>query len=108
MAPSDTRTETQSFAFTQILHLHEQLESLRLGVENHLDSHQLILQAATIENSVRQLVLFFVEADLYYQTKQMLQTDILGQNVEPVLDDVKRMLRLAYQPDPFRSLPVDP
>lgn len=52
MASSDTRTQTQSFAFTQIPHLHEQLESRRFGVENHLDSHQLILQAAIIENSV--------------------------------------------------------
>ncbi|MBN8590595.1 MAG: hypothetical protein J0M33_02510 [Anaerolineae bacterium] len=107
MSSSSVRSETLSFAFTQILYIHEQLEALRRGVESHHDSQQLILQASTIENSVRQLVLFFVEAHLDYQAKQMLETDILGQNVAPILDDVKRIIRLAYQPDPLRSLPID-
>ena len=95
MLSRETQAEHRQRSLNLIHRVQAQLQTLEAGAQNDIGYEQMIIQAATIERAVDSFILHLLDGYLDHHTRPQLQQDMLGQDIDAVLDDVKRIIELA-------------
>jgi DNA-binding FrmR family transcriptional regulator len=95
MSSKETRDEHHQRSLNLIRRIQAQLQMLETGVQSDVGYEQMIIQAATIEKTMGSFTLHLLDGYLDHHTRPQLQQDMLGQDIDAVLDDLKRMIELA-------------
>lgn len=97
MTNHESRDEHRMQMIHRIHQIQEQLVVLERDVQADEDSEHLVGEALAIEKSVDSLILHMLTGYLEHHIRTMLQQDVLQLDIDMVLNDVKRMLELAYR-----------
>ncbi|MEP7290358.1 MAG: metal-sensing transcriptional repressor [Chloroflexota bacterium] len=97
MADHETRDERRKRTVNRIHRIKGQLEALERDVQTDVECEFLVTQASAIEKAMGSLILHMIEGYLEHHTRPLLQQDILQQDIDAVLDDIKRLFELAHR-----------
>lgn len=95
MLSKESHTEYQQRSLHLVHRIQSQLETLEESIKSDIGYEQMILQSAAIEKAMGSFMMHLLEGYLDYHTRTLLEKDLLGQEIDVVLEDVKRIFELV-------------
>jgi DNA-binding FrmR family transcriptional regulator len=91
----ESHTEYQQRSLHLVHRIQSQLETLEESINSDIGYEQMILQSTAIEKAMGNFIVHLFEGYINYHTHPLLENDLLGQDVDAVLEDVKRIVELV-------------